>query len=220
MSGIVGKGGNALDILYLVDRLENLIAGSRHMPLVNSIMIKEADILNIVDQMRTSIPDEIKQARRIIQEKERILAQAQADASTLLSRAREETERAMNREGLLRAAEERSKELVRSAEEQAQDMVRAAEEHNEQLKIDADGYVTETLRNLKEHLLGIETTVSRTILSIEKGLESMEAPPEEEDSDEGGYEQNVVAQPPPSANARPVPRRASLANDTMGGPSF
>ena len=91
-----------LDILYLVDRLENLITSSRRMPLVNQIVIKEADILNIVDQMRTSIPDEIKQARRIIQEKERILAQAQSDASTLLARAREETERAMNREGLRR----------------------------------------------------------------------------------------------------------------------
>jgi len=93
-----------MDILYLVDRLENLIANSKRMPLVNQIMIKEGDILNIVDQMRTSIPDEIKQARRIIQEKERILAQAQSDASTLLTRAREETERAMKREGLLRTA--------------------------------------------------------------------------------------------------------------------
>src|SRR5256712_6950203 len=105
-----------MDILYLVDRLENLIANSKRMPLVNQIMIKEGDILNIVDQMRTSIPDEIKQARRIIQEKERILAQAQADASNLLARAREESERVMNREGLLRAAEERSQDLVRRCE--------------------------------------------------------------------------------------------------------
>src|SRR5438046_10431657 len=101
-----------MDILYLVDRLENLIASSHRIQLPYQIRIHEVDILNIVDQMRTSIPDEIKQARRVIQEKERILAQAQADASTLLARAREETERAMNREGLLRAAEARSQEMV------------------------------------------------------------------------------------------------------------
>src|SRR5207237_9639710 len=80
-----------LDMLYLVDRLENLIASSHRIPLTNQIRIKEVDILNIVDQMRTSIPDEIKQARRVIQEKERILAQAQADGSALLSTARNET---------------------------------------------------------------------------------------------------------------------------------
>ena len=186
------------------------------MPLVNQIMIKEADILNIVDQMRTSIPDEIKQARRIIQEKERILAQAQSDASTLLARAREETERAMNREGLLRAVEERSKELVKNAEKQAQELVRAAEERNEQIKIDADGYVSETLLNLREHLSNIEMDISRTILSIEKGLESLEPPVEEEEDEEGGY--NEQAQVP--APAQPTPRRASLANDTMGGPHY
>src|SRR5207237_6411038 len=117
-----------MDILYLVDRLENLIASSHRIPLTNQIRIKEVDILNIVDQMRTSIPDEIKQARRVIQEKERILAQAQADASTLLARAREETERAMNREGLLRAAEARSQEMVQQAEEHSQAVVRRAEE--------------------------------------------------------------------------------------------
>jgi len=196
-----------MDILYLVDRLENLIASSRRMPLVNQIMIKESDILNIVDQLRTTIPDEIKMARRIIQDKERILAQAQADASTLLARAEEESERAIKREGLLHAAGERSQEIVREAKEEA-----------ERLKADADAYVVETLRALREHLSSIEANVGRTILSIEKGLESMEAyPPDGMSSpQEGGpYDEPEEAQevqPPP----RPVPRRASLAADTMG----
>lgn len=214
-----------MDILYLVDRLENLIANSRRMPLVNQIILKEGDILNIVDQMRTSIPDEVKQARRIIQEKERILAQAQADASALLTRAREETERAMNREGLLRTAEARSQELVRQAESQSQTLVQQAEEHSMQLKADADNYVAETLRNLKDHLSSIEMDVSRTILSIEKGLESLELPEDENaeeqyeeffDDDAEATDQNGTS----PAQSRTLPRRSSLANDTMGGPVF
>src|SRR5437660_8376283 len=132
--------GQSVDILYLVDRLENLIASSKRMPLVNQIILKEADILNIIDQLRTTIPDEIKQARRIIQDKERVIAQAQAEASVLLARAREETEQAVNREGLLRAAEARSQEIVQRAEMQA-----------EQIKNDADAYVIETLRALRDH---------------------------------------------------------------------
>lgn len=211
-----------MDILYLVDRLENLIANSRRMPLVNQIIMKEGDILNIVDQMRTSVPDEIKQARRVIQEKERILAQAQADATTLLTRAREETERAMNREGLLRSAEARSQELMRQAEEQAQNIVRQAEEHSTHLKVDADNYVTETLRNLKDHLSSIEIEVSRSILSIEKGLESLELPEDEngaeEEVEEEFYENAAELDGAPAS--RPTPRRASLANDTMGGPVY
>ena len=213
-----------MDILYLVDRLENLIASSHRIPLTNQIRIKEVDILNIVDQMRTSIPDEIKQARRVIQEKERILAQAQADASTLLARAREETERAMNREGLLRAAEARSQEMVQQAEEHSQAVVRRAEEQNERLKTDADTYVAETLRNLKDHLASIEMDISRSILSIEKGLETLEIPEGEEGSEnveeldefyDDSEKHEDIAMP-----SHPIPRRASLANDTIGGPLY
>lgn len=203
-----------IDILYLVDRLENLITGSRRMPLVNQIMIREADILSIVDQMRTSIPDEIKQARRIIQDKERIMAQAQAEASKLLARAREESERVMDREGLLRAAEERSRDLMRRAEANA-----------EQLKTEADAYVAETLRAIRDHLASIEMEVGRSILSIEKGLASLELAAEEEEDAEGDdageseefydYEEPVNTSPP-----RPIPRRSSLAVDTMGGPMY
>lgn len=210
-----------MDILYLVDRLENLIASSRRIPLVNQIMIKEIDILNIVEQMRTSIPDEIKQARRVVQEKERILAQAQADASALLARAREETERAMNREGLLRAAEARSQELVRQAEGHSESLLRQATERSDHLKNDADAYVAETLRNLKDHLASIEMDLSRTILSIERGLESLGDVEEGENGEEEEYyEDSADIEEPDNSPApvRPIPRRASLANDTMGGP--
>jgi len=214
-----------MDILYLVDRLENLIASSRRMPLFNQIMVKEADMLDIIETMRTAIPDEIKQARRVIQEKERLLAQAQADASALLAKAREESEKAMKRDGLLRAAEERSQKMLRQAEEKA-----------ERLKIEADAYVVETLRALHEHLSGVEMEIDRSLLSIEKGLESME---EHGEIDMEGEEVDALDfddgtgdtqdRQPGAQIARGLqgdgvprqgqqPRRASLAVDTMGGP--
>lgn len=192
-----------MDILYLVDRLENLIASSRRMPLVSQIIVKEADILNIVDQLRTTIPDEIKQARRVIQDKERILAQAQAEANALLARARDESEMAVNREGLLKAAEARSQEMVRRAEDEAA-----------VLKTEADGYVVETLRALRDHLNSIETEIGRSILSIEKGLATLEGV-------DGEDEQREYDEEEPEEISQPFQRRASsLADDTMGGPMF
>src|SRR3989441_2677237 len=129
-------------------------------------MVKEADILNIIDQMRTSIPDEFKQARAIIHDKERILGQAQADANKLIARAQEEAEEAVNREGLLRLADEKA----------------------EQIKVEADVYVAETLRALRDHLSSIEMDIDRSILSIEKGLASLELP--EDGGEEEVYEED------------------------------
>ena len=212
-----------MDILYLLDRLENLIASSRRMPLVNQIILKEADILSVIDEMRMVIPDEIQQARRIVQDKERILSQANAEAANIVSRARAESERAMNREGLLRAAEGRSQELIRQAEEQAQELLRQAKRHTEHLQNDADAYVSETLHGLKEHLTSIETEVSRTILSIDRGLESIASQGAEEDANEEDI--SFEASDDEEDDGQELqgeiqPRRASLANDTIGGPTF
>ena len=185
-----------IDILYLVGRLENLINESRRVPLVNQIMVKEADILNIIDQMRSSIPDELKQARAIIHDKERILAQAQADANKILAHANEKAEDTVHGEGLLRLADEKA----------------------EQIKVEADAYVAETLRALRDHLTSIETDIDRSILSIEKGLASLELPDEVGEEDE--YEENGNRQPDISSQVKTMPRSASLAVDTMGGPVY
>ena len=202
-----------MDILYLVDRLENLVTNSRRMPWINQIILKEADILTIIDQMRTSIPGEVKQARRIKQEKEHILAQAQAEANTILAHAREEAERKMSREGLLHTAEERAQEILQRASTQAQETIRVAEERTDQLQIEADSYASQTLQNLREHLLSLETEIERTVMSIERGIESLEGQSETQTANVGQHgksEEESLARP----------RRASLAVDTMGGPTF
>ena len=185
-----------IDILYLVGRLENLISTSRRVPLTNQILIKEADILSIIDQMQVSIPNEIKQARAIMHDKERILAQAQADANKLLAQAQGKAEEAVHREGLLRLADEKA----------------------EQIKVEADAYVAETLRALRDHLTSIEMDIDRSILSIEKGLASLELPDEEDAEDM--YEQDVNEQANMSSQVKTMPRSASLAADTMGGPGY
>src|SRR5205823_13708458 len=122
----------------------------------------------------------------------------------------------------LRAAEARSQELLRHATEQAKEIMHQAQERAEQRRVGADAYAAETLRNLREHLLTIETEVSRHVLSIEKGLESLGIPldadeqagkdMEDEDYEEGGEFEEAPAQT--------MPRRASLATDTTGGPTY
>jgi len=227
-----------MDILYLIDRLENLVSSSSKMPFTNQLLIKESEMLALLEQMRISIPEEIKQARRIVQEKERLLAQAQTEASAILAHAREEAERAVSREGLARAAEERSQEMLRQASARARQMIHQAEEKTESLEAEADNYVAETLRNLKEHLSSIEAEVSRTILSIEKGLESLQnqayqsqqfeddevveveeeyeayCEDDAEATADEAHERGQAASNP--APGKPSPRRSSLATDTTG----
>src|SRR5579859_1480531 len=203
-----------VDILSLVDRLENLITSSQRMPMTNRVLVREQDVLQLIDQMRTAVPEEIKQARRLNQERERVLAQAQAEASRIIASAREEAERLINDE-----------ERVQLATERAAEIEREAEERSHQLRDGADSYAAETLRGLEEQLGSLQTQLDQTILSIHKGLETLVARAEEGEEEEPEEtlmqreEDEAMAQAEQQEEgvARRTPKRA--LHDTFPPPS-
>ncbi len=81
-----------MDIQHLVDRLEQTLNDSRRLPLTAYLLVNEDQVFNIVDQMRVSVPEEVKRANRIEAEKDRILAQANEEADRIRALARQEAE--------------------------------------------------------------------------------------------------------------------------------
>ncbi len=130
-----------IDILYLVDRLETALNTGQRVPFTNKIMVDERECLDIVDQMRIVVPEEIKQARRVSQDRDRITGQAQEEADRIMSRAQEQAERLMDDRGLLDRAREREREIVEEAELQAQ-----------QVREEADQYAFQILDDLNRRL--------------------------------------------------------------------
>ena len=94
-----------MDILHLVDRLEELFNNSRPIPLSRSVVVDENAFMDIIDQMRISIPDDIKKSQQIIAQKDRILAQAQEEANRTLALAREKSEKMIEKSEVFLAAQ-------------------------------------------------------------------------------------------------------------------
>lgn len=107
-----------VDILYLVDRLEELVGIGKRVPFSGRVMVEEEEFLALVDQLRVAVPNEIKQARRVIKERERIIGEAQAEAAKILDGARKRSEYFVSEQGILNEAKQRSEDLLRQAEEQ------------------------------------------------------------------------------------------------------
>ncbi|MGH2442025.1 MAG: hypothetical protein ACRDFX_02530 [Chloroflexota bacterium] len=93
------------------------------------VMIDEREALDVLDLMRTTVPEEIKQARRINQEREKILAQAQTEANRLVGQAQERIERMLSEDSVRLAAEDRARELVEQARHEADDVRRGADDY-------------------------------------------------------------------------------------------
>jgi cell division septum initiation protein DivIVA len=130
-----------MDILHLIDRLEEILNQSRPFPFTHSVMVDEDRILDIIDQMRVAIPDEVKKAQQILAQRDRILAQAQEEANRTLTIAREKSDQIVERDAIVQAAHARAEQIINNARS---DVAGTQQE--------ADEYVLETLRRLEMEL--------------------------------------------------------------------
>jgi cell division septum initiation protein DivIVA len=144
-----------MDILHLVDRLEELFNESRSVPFTHSVIVDEDRMLDIIDQMRVSIPEEIKKAQQLLAQRDRILAQAQEEANRTLQLAREKSEQMVERDGIVQAANARSEQIIAQGRAEA-----------ERQKRDADDYVLETLEKLEREMERVLSQVRNGVMAL------------------------------------------------------
>ena len=145
-----------MDILHLVDRLEELFNESRSVWLTRKVLINEDRMLDLIDQMRLSIPEEIKQAQQILSQKDRILAQAQESANRMTELAREKSIQMVERDS-----------IVQAAQVQAGEIKSKTIEDTKIIKKEADDYSMKTLINL-------EVKLERIIAEVRNGIQTLE----------------------------------------------
>ncbi|MDX2078327.1 MAG: ATP synthase F0 subunit B [bacterium] len=150
-----------MDIQHLVDRLEDLIDEGRHLPFSKFTMIDEERALEIIDQMRISIPEEIEKASRILAQRDRVLAQANEEAARLLQQARAKGEELLTEDV-----------NVQSAQNMAANIIAQANQEVERIKADADQYVLNVLSKLEQSLQGNLNTVRNGINAVRQPVSS------------------------------------------------
>lgn len=138
-----------IDIIFLVEQLERRVAEGRKLPLSNNVVIDQATALDLIDQLRVSVPEEVRQAKRISQEADRILEKAQEEADRIVARAQEQAAFLIEERELLRAAEQRSQEIVTEAHAQADEIRRGADEYAASVLVKLEGEVVKLLQGIR-----------------------------------------------------------------------
>ncbi len=148
-----------MDILHLVDRLEELFNQSRSIPLTRQVVVDEDRMLDLVDQMRVSIPEEVKKAQQILAQRDRILAQSQEEANRTVSLAREKSDQLIEKDTVVQAANSRAEQIIGRARVEA-----------EGIRNEADRYVVDRLAALQMELERILNQVRNGIATVEQDL--------------------------------------------------
>ena len=145
-----------MDILHLVDRLEELLNSSRPLPFTHNVIVDEDRMLDIIDQMRVAIPDEVKKAQQLTAQRDRILAQAQEEANRTLAIAREKSEQLVERDSIVQAAHARAEQIVVQARADIEGTRR-----------EADDYALDTLTRL-------EMELERSLNQVRNGIRTLQ----------------------------------------------
>jgi len=146
-----------MDILHLIDRLEELFNDSRAVPLTRNVMVDEDKMLDIIDQMRIAIPEEVKKAQQLLAQRDRILAQSQEEANRTVEIARGKAEELVHRDLVVQEAQRRADQIVSQARGEA-----------ENIRRDADDYVVITLQRLQDELNKLAGQVQNGIRVVEE----------------------------------------------------
>lgn len=153
-----------MDVLELIDKLDDLIHNARAVPLTDQVRIDREAIYELLDEMRSTIPEEVKQARWIVKERQEMLAEAKREADRIVSEARESAQREVSQQ-----------EIVRKAEREAEDILEAARQREREVRLGAEDYADEVLGTL-------EVNLGKFMAAVQRGRERLQGRPQAEDA--------------------------------------
>lgn len=149
-----------MDILHLIDRLEEILNDSRAIPFTHNVVVDEDKVLDLIDQMRVAIPEEVKKSQQLLAQRDRLLAQAQEEANRTLALAREKSEQLVERDAIVQAAQAKAEQIVVQAKADI-----------ETTRHDADEYAMDTLTKLEMELDRVVTQVRNGINTLKQDKE-------------------------------------------------
>ncbi|MFQ5878859.1 MAG: hypothetical protein ACE5IZ_01615 [Dehalococcoidia bacterium] len=154
------------------------MAEGRRLPLRGSMVADRQRSLDIVDQLRVAVPQDVREASEVLQARDQLLAQAREEAQQMLTRAEADRQRRVEEHELTRQAQERARQIVQEAEERAKALLQDAEAQArarldeamataQQQMADADIYALQSLRRLESQMHNFLETVRRGIETFE-----------------------------------------------------
>jgi cell division septum initiation protein DivIVA len=139
-----------MDVIELIDRLDQLARNAKHVPFGDHVRVNKQEIRDILDQMRARIPEEIKQARWIAEERQAILAEAKREAEQIAEEAREHQSQLVSQH-----------ELIRQAERSAERIIEDARAREREIRLGAEDYADDVLDTLERNLAKFMAAIQR-----------------------------------------------------------
>ncbi len=147
--------GVQLDIEAKLHQLDRMVAEAKAVPLSSSVMLNKAEVDGLGADIQASVPEELRQARWVVKERDDVLDAARAEGQRIIEEARAERSRLIAKTEVVHAANREAERIVEDARERAR-----------QIRLEAEDYVDAKLANF-------EVVLQKVLGSVERGREKL-----------------------------------------------
>lgn len=151
-----------MKILDVLNQLEELIEDSTKVPLTGKVLVDDEVIFDLIDRIRTALPEEIRQAKWINNERDKILDEARKDAGRYVEEAKKEISKLADETEVVQQAKERGQEIVDQARQVAKEIKEGAMDYAHNLLQGLKGSLEKSLSHVEQGLDELKVTDKKT----------------------------------------------------------
>ncbi len=144
-----------MEILEILDILEEKVESAKNIPIINRAIIDKEDLLASIEDIRLRLPDDLKQARWIKDDRKRILAEAQEEADAIVKQGEEKANQLVNENAITKRAYEQANNIIASAQKNSRELRMGARQYIDKLLADGEQTLNksqETIRAMRVEL--------------------------------------------------------------------
>lgn len=149
------------DVYEILEELEEIVDRGTKIPMTGKVLVDDTQIFELIDRMRASLPEEIREAQRVLYERQKIVDEAKAEADHIIERAKSYVEKMAGENEVTKQAQTYAEELVRQAQSYAKEVKIGAVQYTDELLQQVEKSVAETLKSLHQNREELRTLAKR-----------------------------------------------------------
>lgn len=138
-----------MEILSVLEALEDLVEKSLSVPFSGKCLVDKEEILEIIKEVRLKLPDDIKQAKWVKEERQRILMEAQKEANTILKDAESKLASLIDEHEITKKAYEQANEIIGNAQKNAREIRLGTREYADSVLNKVEEILKDTMEVIK-----------------------------------------------------------------------
>lgn len=132
-----------MEIFDVIDQLEEIVETSFTVPIIRKTMVNKPDIMELLSELRLRLPEDLKQAKWVKEERTRIITEAHQEAANIIKETEDQITQMVNEHEITKKAYEQANEIIESAQKNARD-----------IRLGARQYAENVLSSIEERLSG------------------------------------------------------------------